>query len=108
MSLQSASKIPREPDIIEFVLSIEGINPLTSPDIAPDHILIFAQGLMGNVFQVLADQLSLPCRNGFLLRLCPLLSQIRGDFGELGEGGFEVFDDLGGDDVGRWEIGGIL
>jgi hypothetical protein len=29
-----------------------------------------------------------------------LLLQVRRDFGELGESGLEVFDDLGGDDVG--------
>jgi hypothetical protein len=30
------------------------------------------------------------------------------DFGELGEGGLEVFDDFGCDDVGIWEVGAIF
>ena len=31
-----------------------------------------------------------------------------GEFGELGEGGLEVLDDLGGDDAGRGEVVGVL
>jgi hypothetical protein len=30
------------------------------------------------------------------------------DLGELGEGGLEIFDDLGGDDVRRRQVGGVL
>jgi hypothetical protein len=36
-----------------------------------------------------------------------LAFQIRCDFGELGEGGLEVFDDFGGDDVGIGEVRGV-
>jgi hypothetical protein len=32
----------------------------------------------------------------------------RRDFGELGEGGLEVFDDFGGDDVGIGEVDAIF
>jgi hypothetical protein len=31
--------------------------------------------------------------------------QIGSDFGKLGEGGLEVFDDFGGDDVGIGKVG---
>ena len=31
-----------------------------------------------------------------------------GQFGELGEGGFEVLDDLGGDDAGGGQVVGVL
>lgn len=34
-------------------------------------------------------------------KLAERLIQIGNDFGELGEGGLEVVDDVGGDDVGR-------
>ncbi len=37
-----------------------------------------------------------------------LLLQVRRDFGELGESGLEVFDDLGGDDVGIGKVGTVL
>jgi hypothetical protein len=36
------------------------------------------------------------------------LDQIVRDFGELGEGGLQVFDDFGGDDVGIGEIGAVF
>ena len=34
--------------------------------------------------------------------------QVCSDFGKLGEGGLEVFDDFGGDDVGIGEIGAVF
>ena len=35
-------------------------------------------------------------------------AQIRGDFRELGERGFEILDDLRGDHVWRREVGGVF
>lgn len=37
-----------------------------------------------------------------------LAFQIVGDFGELGEGGLEVFDDFGGDHVGGSKFGAVF
>ena len=37
-----------------------------------------------------------------------LFLQVSGDFGELGEGGLEVFDDVGGDDFGGGKVGGVF
>ena len=37
-----------------------------------------------------------------------LLLHIRGNLGELGEGGLEVFDEFGGDDVGFGKTGAIF
>ncbi len=34
--------------------------------------------------------------------------QVGGDFGELGQGGFEVFDDLSREDVGSGEVGAVF
>jgi hypothetical protein len=34
--------------------------------------------------------------------------QIIGDFGELGEGGLEVFNDFGGDDVGIGKVRAVF
>ena len=34
--------------------------------------------------------------------------QVRSNFGELGEGGLEVFDDLSGDDVGIVKVGAVF
>ena len=59
--LEPISQVFGQSDVVEFVFTIEGVNPLASSDVASDYILIFTQRLMGNVFQVLADQLSLPC-----------------------------------------------
>ena len=37
-----------------------------------------------------------------------LLLHIRGNLGELGEGGLEVFDDFGGDDVWIGKVGAVF
>ena len=50
MTFQSTPKITGKSDVVEFVLSVKRLNPLTSPDIAPDHILIFTQRFVRNVF----------------------------------------------------------
>src|SRR5262249_50225644 len=34
--------------------------------------------------------------------------QVSSDFGELSERSLEVFDDFGGDDIGRWEIRAVF
>ena len=37
-----------------------------------------------------------------------LLLHIRGNLGELGEGGLEVFDDFGGDHIGIGKVGAVF
>ena len=43
-----------------------------------------------------------------MMRLSILTFQIRSNRNELGEGGLEVFDDFGGDDVGLGKVGAVI
>jgi hypothetical protein len=51
--------------VIEFIFLIERIDSLPPADIAANYILIFAQRFMGNVLEVLRDQLRVSS-HGFL------------------------------------------
>jgi len=41
---------------------------------------------------------------GVFVALEALPFQIRSDFGELSEGGLEIFDDFAGDEPGSWRL----
>jgi hypothetical protein len=47
-------------------------------------------------------------RIGQVVAWIVLSLQICSDFGELSKGGLEVFDDLGGDDIGWREVGAVF
>lgn len=54
----------------------------------------FRKAFQENLQSLRKDSRPFNCSNGIALRFIVLRSQVRGDFAELLEGGFEVFDDF--------------
>jgi hypothetical protein len=78
-------------------------------DVFPDNVLVVPENFSGKILQMLGDQ---PLLLGHTLvsfvcfRSFP--AQVVSDLAELFEGGFQIFDDFLGEDVGIREVVGFF
>jgi len=54
--LESGTQIARQPNVVEHVPVVEGVDALVPPDVLPGDVLISFKDLPGDFSQVLADE----------------------------------------------------
>jgi len=56
MAFQPRTQILCKSDIVELFFSIKGVNPVSTPNVLFDNLLMLVQSIPGNVFEMLADE----------------------------------------------------
>ena len=72
MLLQTGPEILGEADVVEPVLLVEGIDPMSTANVVTNDVLVLFQQLGRKVFQVLADQWCMSCH----IRVIPRVSSL--------------------------------